>query len=94
MHAMVFDPGEARAGSQYAGPRVEFRHSKSVLLPDCTITGLNPFSLSAYGLHACGPTLKVEDHSSSSKGSLLGGWPNLTEAGFHPLECATLPGRT
>jgi hypothetical protein len=53
-------------------------------VPVYHLSGLNPFSLSAYGLHACGPTLKVGDHSPPSKDSLPGGWPCLTGAGFAP----------
>ena len=52
--------------------------------PVCQLSGLYPFNLSAYGLHACGPTLEVRDYSPPSKDSLPGGWPCLTGAGFTP----------
>ncbi len=90
MHAMAFDPEESQPGSHCAWKRVEFRHLKGVLIPVCTISGLNTFNLSIYGLHARYPTLKVKDHSSSSKGLLLGGWPILTEAGFAPARIRDL----
>jgi hypothetical protein len=48
----------------------------------------------AYGLHACGPTLEVRDYSPPSKDSLPGGWPALPGRVSRPLDIATLPGRT
>ena len=95
IHAVVSDPGEAHAAGHMQLhpcwlPPFEQRRPSRVI----TISGLNPFSLAAYGLHACGPTLKVGDCSLPSKDSLPGGWPALPGRGSHPLERATLPGRT
>jgi len=59
-----------------------------------TITRLNPFSLSAYGLSARCPTLKALCYHSSSKDLLPGGWLSLPGRASHPLDYATLPGRT
>ncbi len=71
-------------------PRTKARQPSRLSL----ISRLNPFNLSAYGLHACCPTLKVEDCSSPSKDLLPGGWAALPGRDSHPLEYATLPGRT
>ena len=54
---------------------VDFHCKKSVVLPTRKITGLNPFSLSVYGLSARYPTLKTACYQSVSKDSLPGGWP-------------------
>ena len=58
------------------------------------LSRLNPFNLTAYGLSACCPTLKVRGYPPPSKDSLTGGWLNLPVRDFHPLEYTTLPGRT
>ena len=55
---------------------------------------LNPFTLSDFGLHACPPTLKVEDYSPPSKGWLPGGWLGLPGGASHPLDFTTLLGRS
>jgi hypothetical protein len=47
-----------------------------------------------YGLRACCPTLKDRDYSLTSKDLLRGGWLDLPRWEFHPLDSATLPGRT
>ena len=47
--------------------RVDFHHFNSVVLSQVLISGLNPFNLSAYGLHACHPTHRVRDYSLSLK---------------------------
>ncbi len=95
VHAMVSDPGEVSVSRPFRLhscwlPRTEARRPSHLSL----ISRLNPFNLSAYGLHACCPTLKVEDCSSPSKDLLPGGWPALPGRDSHPLEYATLPGRT
>jgi len=63
-------------------------------IPVYGLTGLDPFTLSHYGLHACCPTLKDRDYSVTSKDSLPGGWLGLPGRASHPLDLATLPGRT
>ena len=95
MHAMVSDPGEARAAWAFLDrTHVDFCMIECVVLPAWSISGLNPFNLSAYGLHACCPTLKDRGYPLTSKDSLSGGCPALPERDFHPLENTTLPGRT
>ena len=95
MHAMVSDPGEAdparpaRLGSVLTSAPV-----KASSFPSTLFSGLHPFNLTAYGLHACGPTLKARDHSLASKDSLTGGWPTLPVRDSHPAENTPLPGRT
>jgi len=94
MHAKVIDPGETSTSSSLF--KVSVLTSalwKSVVFPVCLISGLNPFTLSDFGLHARPPTLKVEDYSSSSKGWLPGGWLGLPGRASHPLDYTTLLGR-
>jgi hypothetical protein len=58
-------------GSAHVG----FHLDNGVALPGLTLLSrLNPFNLTAYGLHACVHTLKVGDYPSSSNDSLPGGW--------------------
>jgi hypothetical protein len=58
------------------------------------LSGLNHFNLTAYGLSARCPTLNLRGHPLRFKDSLLGGWLVLPRRASHPLEYATLPGRT
>jgi len=83
MHAMVPDPREvsvSRPSRRHSCwlPRTKARQPSRLSL----ISRLNPFNFSAYGLHACCPTLKVEDCSSPSKDLLPGGWPALPGGGI------------
>ena len=55
-------------------PVLTSAHFDAVILPVDLITGLYPFNLSAYGLHARCPTHKVGDYSPPSKDLLPGGW--------------------
>jgi hypothetical protein len=64
-----------------------------VVLPVVGITGLDPFSLSAYGPRACWPTLRSEHYCSPPKVLLLGGWLGLPRSASHPLDYMVLPGR-
>ena len=61
---------------------IDFHLLKNVVLPTRKITGLNPFSLSAYGLSARYPTLKTLCYHKASKDSLPGGWPTFRD-GIH-----------
>jgi hypothetical protein len=61
---------------------VDFHLWKNVVLPTRKITGLNPFSLSVYGLSARYPTLKTLCYHKASKDSLPGGWPTF-RGGIH-----------
>ena len=58
------------------------------------ISGLNHFSLAAYGLPSRCPTLNRMGYPIWSKDSLPGGWLVLPGRDSHPLKYATLPGRT
>ena len=101
MHAMVSDPGEAGAVRPLStSPTSTSAALKASSFPT-GFSRLNPFNrarhsspFTAYGLHACGPTLKDQDCSLTSKDSLPGGWPTLPGRDSHPLDNATLPGRT
>jgi hypothetical protein len=66
---------------------------KNVVFPAFVISGLNPFTLSDFGLHARPPTLKFESYLSPSKGWLPGGWLGLPVRASHPLDYTTLLGR-
>ena len=73
--------------------RVDFHHFNSVVLSQVLISGLNPFNLSAYGLHACVLRLKygitpVPPRISYPAAATLPG------RDLHPQEYATLPSRT
>ena len=86
------------------GKRYQARHSNAwpMLISDrskassfpLVISGLYHFSHMAYGLPARCPTLNPRGHPLESKDSLLSGWLALLRRGSHPLEYATLPGRT
>ena len=91
LHAMVLDPGAQTKPGRYGSARVDFRELEHVAHSQLLFRGSFPSALratgprlSAYGLQACGPTHKVGDYSPPSKGSLPGGWPSLTGAGFPP----------
>jgi len=68
---------------------VDFHCLQSVVLPNATITRLNPFNLTAYGLSARCPTLKAGCYHPASKDSLPGGWP--TFRGGIPTRLITRP---
>ncbi len=88
-------PGKrARPGRPAAAPMLTSASLRASSFPTKLISGLNPFNLSAYGLHACGPTLKDRGYPLTSKDSLSGGCPALPERDSHPRENTTLPGRT
>jgi len=54
----------------------------SVILPNATISWLNPFNLTAYGLPARCITLKTLRYHRASKDLLSGGWPTF-RGGIH-----------
>ena len=87
-------PGKRNPACLYRRFRVDFRARKHVILPDYVISGLNHFSLTAYGLTARCPTLNRTSYPVRSKDSLPSGWLDLPGRASHPLEYATLPGRT
>ncbi len=94
MHAQVFDPGEiSTSSSLFKVSMLTSVLSKNVVFPICVISGLIPFTLSDFGLHARLPTLKVESYLSSSKGWLPGGWLGLPGRASHPLDYTTSLGR-
>ena len=75
-HAMVSDPEEVNIPLPLTVLSIltsDIFHC--VVLPSASLTGLNPFCLSAYGLSARCPTLKTECCHAVSKDSLPGGWP-------------------
>jgi len=61
---------------------VDFHFYYSVVLPNATISWLNPFNLTAYGLSARYLTLKTLCYHRVSKDSLPGGWPTF-QGGIH-----------
>ena len=94
-------PGKRTPPGHRSDAHVDFRLCDNVILPNSFFRGSIPSTLratgprlTAYGLHACGPTLKVGDYSPPSKDSLPGGWPTLPGRDSLPLDIATLPGRT
>jgi len=94
MHAKVIDPGETFTSSSPS--KVSILTSaidEGVVFPSFAISGLIPFTLSDFGLHARLPTHKVESYLSSSKGWLPGGWLSLPGRASHPLVYTTLLGR-
>src|SRR3989441_11567359 len=59
-------------------------HSDAVVLPVDLITGLNPFNLSAYGLRARWPTLRVQHYCCHSQGLATQWLAMPSEVGFSP----------
>ena len=73
--------------------RIDFHLSGSVALSQLMISGLIPFNLSAYGLHAC--VLRLESGITPFPSRIS--YPaaaTLPGRDFHPQEYATLPSRT
>jgi hypothetical protein len=92
---MVSDPEEASIPLPLSGDAyVDFHFYYSVVLPNATITGLNPFTLADYGLSARCPTLKAGCCHTSLQGLATRWLANLPGRGSHPLDYTTLPGRT
>jgi hypothetical protein len=73
--------------------RVDFHHFNSVVLSQLLISGLNPFNLSACGLHACVLRLKYRITPVPPRISYPAA-ASLPGRDLHPLEYATLPSRT
>ena len=73
--------------------RVDFHHFNSVVLSQVLISGLNPFNLSAYGLHACVLRLKYGITPVPPRISYPAA-ASLPGRDLHPQEYATLPSRT
>jgi hypothetical protein len=94
MHAKVSDPGETSTSSPlFKVSILTSATNEGVVFPSFAISGLNPFTLSDFGLHLRLPTLKVESYLSSYKGWLPGGWLGLPGRASHPLVYTTLLGR-
>ena len=73
--------------------RIDFHQSDSVVLSQLMISGLIPFNLSAYGLHAC--VLRLESGITPFPSRIS--YPaaaTLPGRDFHPQEYANLPSRT
>ena len=84
-HAMVSDPEEANTTSPFTvAPVLTSAHLDAVVLPVDLITGLNPFNLSAYGLRARWPTLRVEHYCCGSQGLATRWLAKPSEMGFSP----------
>ena len=82
---MVSDPEEADTTSPFTVVSVlTSAHSDAVVLPVDLITGLNPFNLSAYGLRARWPTLRVEHYCCNSQGLATRWLAKPSEMGFSP----------
>ena len=87
-------PGKRKPARHYRRLHVDFRVCNHVILPILSISGLNHFNLTAYGLSSGCPTLNRFSYPQRFKDSLPGGWLDLPGRASHPLEYATLPGRT
>src|SRR5207244_4730124 len=83
-HAVVSDPEEAAHPRPFGCARFDFRHSDAVVLPVDLITGLNPFNLSAYGLRARWPTLRVQHYCCDPQGLATRWLARPSEMGFSP----------
>jgi len=59
-------------------------HLDAVVLPVDLITGLNPFNLSAYGLRARWPTLRVQHYCCHSQGLATRWLAKPSKVGFPP----------
>ena len=82
---MVSDPEEADTTSPFTvAPVLTSAHLDAVVLPLDLITGLNPFNLSAYGLRACWPTLRVQHYCCDPQGLATQWLAKPSEVGFSP----------
>ena len=82
---MVSDPEEAGTPSPLTVvPVLTSAHFDAVVLPVDLITGLNPFNLSAYGLRARWPTLRVQHYCYDSQGLATRWLAKPSEMGFSP----------
>jgi len=88
-HAMLLDPGEAGSARHDADTMLISAITKASSFP-LKISGLNHFSLTAYGLPSRCPTLKRRSYPRRSKDSLPGGWLTLPGRASHPLEIRDL----
>ncbi len=82
---MVSDPEEANTTSPFTvAPVLTSAHSDAVVLPVDLITGLNPFNLSAYGLRARWPTLRVQHYCCDPQGLATRWLARPSDVGFSP----------
>ena len=65
-------------------PVLTSAHSDAVVLPVDLITGLHPFNLSAYGLRARWPTLRVQHYCCDPQGLATRWLARPSEVGFSP----------
>jgi hypothetical protein len=83
---MVSDPEEAGTPSPLTVvPVLTSAQLDAVVLPVDLITGLNPYTLSAYGLRARWPTLRVEHYCCNSQGLATRWLAKPSEMGFSPI---------
>ena len=66
-------------------PVLTSAHSDAVVLPVDLITWLNPFNLSAYGLRARWPTLRVQHYCCDSQGLATRWLAKPSKMGFSPI---------
>jgi hypothetical protein len=85
-HAMVSDPEEANTTSPITvAPVLTSAHLDALVLPVDLITGLNPFNLSAYGLRARWPTLRVEHYCCDPQGLATRWLARPSKMGLSPI---------
>ena len=85
MHAKVIDPGEASTSSPlFKVSILTSAINEGVVLPVFAISGLNPFTLADFGLHACRPTHKVGNYFPPSKGLATRWLAGPSRAGIAP----------
>jgi len=87
-------PGKRRRLASIADFASTSAELKASSFPCLSISGLNHFSLAAYGLPAHCPTLNTQGHPLVSKDALPGDWLCLPGWASHPPKHAALPGRT
>jgi hypothetical protein len=86
MHAKVFDSGKASTSSLFEVSILTSASTRAWSFPFLTISELNPFTLSDFGLHARRPTHKVGNYSPPSKGLATWWLARPSRAGVAPAK--------
>ena len=93
-HAMVSDPEEMPLTCHSPMDILTSVSITTSSLSILTLSRLNPFNLTAYGLSSRYPTLNLWNYSHRSKDALPSGWPAFRGGVLSRLNIRPMPGRT
>ena len=93
-HAMVSDPEEMPLTCHSPMNILTSVNITTSSLLILTLSRLNPFNLTAYGLSSRYPTLNLWNYSHRSKDALPSGWPAFRGGVLSRLNIRPRPGRT